>query len=71
LKTQLVRIGKSQGIRLPKAILEETGLGEIVELRVVKGGLLLCPGRKAREGWAAAAKEMAKRGDDASLLADE
>ncbi len=71
MKTKITRIGKFWGIRLPKVILEETGFREVVELRIVSGGLLLRPGRKAREGWAAAAKEMAERGDDALLLTDD
>lgn len=71
MMAQIVRIGNSRGIRLPKRILEETGFREVVELRIVSGGLLLRPGRKAREGWAAAAKEMAERGDDAPLLTDD
>ncbi|MGE5345935.1 MAG: AbrB/MazE/SpoVT family DNA-binding domain-containing protein [Acidithiobacillales bacterium] len=71
MKARIVRIGNSRGIRLPKALLEETGLDEVVELRVVAGGLLLRPGRRAREGWAEAAREMAERGDDAPLLSDD
>ena len=71
MKTKITRIGKSWGIRLPKVILEETGLRKIVEVRVVSGGLLLSTGRKVREGWAVAAKEMAVRGDDAPLLSDD
>ncbi len=71
MKAQIVRIGNSRGIRLPKSVLEETGFREVVELRVVSGGLLLRPGRKAREGWAEAAKEMSERGDDAPLLTDD
>jgi len=71
MKAQIVRIGNSRGIRLPKRILEETGFREVVELRIVSGGLLLRPGRKAREGWAAAAKEMTERGEDSPLLTDD
>jgi antitoxin MazE len=71
MKAQIVRIGNSRGIRLPKSVLEETGFREVVELKIVSGGLLLRPGRKAREGWADAAREMAERGDDAPLLTDD
>lgn len=71
MKAQIVRIGNSRGIRLPKSILEETGFREVVELRIVSGGLLLRRGRKPREGWEAAAKQMAERGDDAPLLTDD
>jgi antitoxin MazE len=71
MKTRIVQIGNSRGVRLPKSVLEETGLREVVELRIVAGGLLLRPGRTARQGWAEAAKEMARRGGDAPLLSDD
>ncbi|HUM01007.1 MAG TPA: AbrB/MazE/SpoVT family DNA-binding domain-containing protein [Thermoanaerobaculia bacterium] len=71
MKAQIVRIGNSRGIRLSKSILEETGFREVVELQIVSGGLLLRPGRKTREGWAEAAREMAERGDDTPLLSDD
>ncbi len=70
MKARIIRIGNSHGIRLPKSVLQETGLQEVVDLRIVSGGLLLRPGRKARQGWAEAAREMAQRGDDAPLLSD-
>lgn len=71
MKAQIIRIGNSRGIRLSKSILEETGFREVVELQIVSGGLLLRPGRKTREGWAEAAREMAERGDDTPLLSDD
>ena len=71
MKAQIVRIGNSRGIRLSKSVLMETGFRDVVELRIVPGGLLLRPGRKAREGWLEAAREMAAKGDDAPLLADD
>ena len=40
MKTRIVKIGNSRGIRLPKPLIEKAGLGEDVELRVVATGLL-------------------------------
>jgi antitoxin MazE len=37
MKARLVRIGNSRGVRLPKPLILEAGLGEDVELRVQKG----------------------------------
>jgi len=71
MKARLVRIGNSRGIRLPKTLLQETGLTDVVELRIVAGGLMVKPGRMSREGWAEAAREMAQHGDDAPLLSDD
>ena len=67
MKARIVRIGNSQGIRIPKPLLEQTGLLDEVELSVQDGALIIRPARKARAGWADAFREMARRGDDAML----
>jgi antitoxin MazE len=68
MKTRIVRIGNSQGIRIPKPLIEQTGLKGDVEIEARNGTLLIKPAAKARAGWADAFKEMAKRGDDALIL---
>jgi antitoxin MazE len=67
MKTRIVRIGNSRGVRIPKLLLEQTGLSGVVEISVRDGALVIGPTRKPREGWAAAFQEMARRGDDALL----
>jgi antitoxin MazE len=67
MKTRIVPIGNSHGIRIPKPLLEQVGLRGEVELRVEDGALVIRPARRPREGWAAAFEEMARRGDDALL----
>lgn len=37
MKTKIIAIGNSRGVRLPKVLLEESGLTQDVELRVKKG----------------------------------
>ena len=69
MKTRIVKIGNSRGIRLPKPLIEEAGLGENVELRVVATGLLIERAAQTREGWAEAAARMHARGED--VLLDE
>jgi antitoxin MazE len=70
MKTQIVRIGNSQGIRIPKPLLEETGLRGEVEITAEDGSLVIRPHRQPRENWAAAFQLMAQRGDDALLDAE-
>jgi len=49
----LVKIGNSQGIRIPKPFIEQAHLeGKELELQVVDGGLFIAPMLKPREGWA-------------------
>lgn len=67
MKARIVKIGNSRGIRLPKPLIEEAGLGEDVELRVVQTGLLIERPRQPREGWAEAAAQVRARGEDSLL----
>ena len=49
---QLVKIGNSQGIRIPKPLIEQAHLeGKDLELLVVEGGLLITAKKGVREGW--------------------
>jgi antitoxin MazE len=61
---KLVAIGNSRGVRIPKAMIEQIGLGEDVELEVVDGTIVIRRKRRPREGWAEAAKLLAERGEE-------
>lgn len=48
----LVKIGNSQGIRIPKSLIEQAHLeGKELKFQVVKNGLLITPESTARNGW--------------------
>lgn len=70
--TMLIKIGNSQGVRIPKAIIKQAHLeNSPLEFEVTAQGLLLKPvQKKPREGWAEAFKDMAASGDDALLIDD-
>jgi antitoxin MazE len=51
MKVELVRIGNSRGIRIPKPIIEQCGFGDTVELRIENDRLIIAPNRPARQGW--------------------
>ncbi|MGH7583423.1 MAG: AbrB/MazE/SpoVT family DNA-binding domain-containing protein [Gemmatimonadales bacterium] len=59
MKTRLVRIGNSRGIRLPKPFIEEAGLDDDVELEVQGNTVVIRPVRSIRAGWADAAAALA------------
>ena len=64
MKANLIKIGNSRGLRLPKPVIEQCGLGTEVEL-VVRGKKLVIHGAaRPRERWAAEFKKMSARGDD-------
>jgi len=67
MKTRLVRIGNSRGVRLPKTIIAQAGLTEEVELRVRDGAVVIARATSRRSGWAAAANEMRQRNEDRLL----
>jgi antitoxin MazE len=67
MKTRLVRIGNSRGVRLPKAIIAQAGLTEEVELGVRDGAVVIARTSSARSGWADAARQMRQRDEDRLL----
>jgi antitoxin MazE len=51
MRLALIRIGNSRGIRIPKPLIAQCGLGDVVELRVTPEGIVIAPHRARREGW--------------------
>ncbi len=70
VKTRLIKIGNSQGIRLPKTLIEQAGLTGEIEIEVQDGQLLIRPSHSPRQHWEAAFKAMACVGEDALLDGD-
>ncbi len=67
MKTRLVRVGNSRGVRLPKPLIEEAGLTDEVELRARDGAIVIARVARVRSGWADAARRMRERDDDLLL----
>jgi antitoxin MazE len=63
-KTRIIRIGNSQGVRIPKPLLEESGLEGEVALEAEPGCIVIRSARPPRDGWDAAFEAMAAEGDD-------
>jgi antitoxin MazE len=66
MKARIVRIGNSRGVRIPKPLLEQTGIGGEVEISVQGSNLIISPVHP-RSGWADAFVSMAASGDDKVL----
>lgn len=64
MKAQIIQIGNSQGIRIPKVLLEDAKLAGDVELEVHKDGILIRNARKPRGDWDALFKSMPDSDDD-------
>ena len=51
MKTNLIQIGNSKGIRIPKSLIEQYQLSGEIELIPSKSGLLITSSSKPRDGW--------------------
>ncbi len=67
MKTKIIKIGNSKGIRIPRHILEQSGLKNEVDIEVKDKNIILRPVVKAREDWDIEFQEMAKNNDDILL----
>jgi antitoxin MazE len=70
IKTRIVKIGNSQGVRIPKLLLDQLGFGTEVEITVQQNNLVIRPLRHPREGWEEQFRQMAAHGDDQLLDGD-
>jgi antitoxin MazE len=70
MRARIVKIGNSRGIRIPKPVLEQTGIQDDVEIELENNCIILRPIHRAREGWAQAFQRMADDGAD-ELIIDE
>ena len=59
MKTRLVRIGNSRGVRIPKPLIAAAELGDDVEIEVRDGSIIVSKCTHARDGWAKAARTLA------------
>lgn len=67
MKAQIIQIGNSQGIRIPKILLEETGISGEVELETSPDGILIRNIKKPRGDWDAIFKKLAEVDDDQAI----
>jgi antitoxin MazE len=69
IRSKVVKIGNSRGIRIPRTILEQIGLTDEVEMKVEGNQLIIRAPRHPRQGWEDRFSAMAEQGDD--QLCDE
>jgi antitoxin MazE len=64
IKAQIIKIGNSRGIRIPKVLLDQAKLGNEIEMEVKGGALIIRSPRNPRRGWDEQFFKMSKLGDD-------
>jgi antitoxin MazE len=69
IRTRIIKIGNSQGIRIPKTLLEQSGIQTEVEIGIDGDRLTIRPLQQLRVGWDEAFAMMSLQKDD-DLLDD-
>lgn len=64
VKARIIKIGNSQGIRLPKAWLDQLNFGDEVEVVVQPDQLVIRSPHHTRQGWEQKFATMTQSGDD-------
>jgi antitoxin MazE len=67
MKARIIRIGNSQGVRIPKSLLEQSHLTDEVRIEARENEIVIRPARLPRQGWEEAFRVMAERRDDRLL----
>jgi len=71
MRARIVKIGNSQGIRIPKPLLDQTGIMDDVELEVEKTQIIIRPISSPRSGWDNAFRAMAENVHDKLMDGNE
>lgn len=70
IKTRLIKIGNSHGVRIPKLVRDQVGLTDAIELEVQGDQLIVRSSSAPRSAWAEQFRQMAEQHDDALLDSD-
>jgi len=67
MKTKIIKIGNSRGIRIPKVILHQLGIRDEIDLEVDRDRIILKPLHRHRSGWRESFRKMSLNADDQLL----
>lgn len=67
IRTHLVQIGNSQGVRIPKILLDQLQFDDSIEMEIQDNQLIIRKSLMPRANWAKAFQQMAEMGDDQLL----
>ena len=70
MKAQLIRIGNSPGIRIPKAVIEQCQFDNEVDLNISDQKLIISSTEHPRANWNNQFQAMADSQDDRLLISD-
>lgn len=64
MKAKLIRIGDSRGVCIPKPLIDQAGLIDDVQLKVVGTAIIVQSDSSVRSGWEDAARGIAGLNED-------
>lgn len=67
MRAEIIKIGNSKGLRIPKTLIEQCGFKNVVDLRIEDHSLVISPLKNLREGWEDSCKKMAQNNEDMLL----
>jgi antitoxin MazE len=70
MKSKIIKIGNSKGVRIPANILKELNIKENINMEIEKNRLVISPVNSPREGWKKAAMKLHENKDDELLIDD-
>ncbi len=70
MRTNLIQIGNSKGVRIPAFLLKECNIKDRIELEVVDSKIILKAINKPRQNWEEAFKSMHDNGNDKLIISD-
>lgn len=70
MRVDIVKIGNSQGIRIPKPLLEQCGLTKTADLRIENNSLIITAEHTPRQGWAEAFAAATQTNDDTPFIGE-
>ncbi|BBF79499.1 AbrB/MazE/SpoVT family DNA-binding domain-containing protein [Asticcacaulis excentricus] len=70
MKASLRKMGNSQGVIIPKAVIAQLELSDSVEMTVTDTAIILEKPKTARAGWGEASRALAEAADDGLVWPD-
>ncbi len=70
MKTEIMQIDKTRGVRIPKTLLQRSGLRGKVVLEIKYQRIIIRTPTKPRAGWERSFRAMTKTGEDKLLDAE-
>jgi len=70
MKTKVIKIGNSRGVRLPKPFLAQCGIEDEIEINIENKKIIINSSSIPREGWDIHFQTMRENKDDTLFISD-